>query len=90
MSSLCVKLLPLVALLRGKLLLQCLVIHPLISRWCLSPLASSPWLLLHDLASVASGSPSAWGALLGRPQVVASVGVPISNVIGICYDLVWS
>jgi hypothetical protein len=51
---------PLRDLASGKLLLQCLAIHPLISRWFSYPITSSAW-LLHGLALMAYGRPSALG-----------------------------
>jgi hypothetical protein len=54
---------PLGDLASGKLLSQCLAVQPLISLWCPNPITSSAWLLLHGLASMAGGCPSALGVL---------------------------
>jgi hypothetical protein len=46
---------PLGGLASSKLLSECLAVHPLISLWCRSQIASSAFLVLDGLSSVAAG-----------------------------------
>ena len=51
--------------------------HPVTSRWCRSPLATSAWLLLHGVLQMLMPSLAPWEALLGRRLAVVSAGVLI-------------
>jgi hypothetical protein len=57
---------PLGVLASGKLHFQCLVVHPLFSRCCLSPLAFSAWRLYTALLWWPAAVLAPLEALLGR------------------------